>query len=116
MEFQFDSDGYPTDKTLREVRRYSGPALDFFHSLKAGWWHGETGVRESSNARDRFGRRIVRFRLHTWGWSGNESLIEAMEKNLMLHLIAWQETRRGGHYIYQFYRRTEIPSMKKRLA
>ena len=114
MKFEFDSEGYPDEKTLRLVRHYSGSALEFFRALKTGWKHGESGVRENLNARDLCGHRIVRFQLHTWGWSGNEELINAMERNLMLQMLTWEQSRRGGHYVYEFKRDLVIPALAKR--
>lgn len=107
MKFEFDH-GYPTDDTLLQVKLYHGPVLDFFRSLKDGWWNGETGVREIEG-RDCLGRRVVRFRLHTWGWSGNESLIGAMQRNVLLWVFTWVESRVGGHYIFEFRRDMKIP-------
>lgn len=36
----------------------------------------------------------------TGGWSGNESIIGAMQKNRMVWNFLWEQSRRGGHYVF----------------
>lgn len=107
MTLEYDDDGYPTEDSLDQIRAYSGSLLAFFREIKNLWWGGNDGISETIG-KDALGGRIIRVRLHTWGWSGNESIIEAMESNLMMQMIAWVESRRGGHYIYEFRRKDVI--------
>jgi hypothetical protein len=44
---------------------------------------------------------VQRFDISTAGWSGNESLIRAMEKNSFMWATTWVQSRRGGHYIFE---------------
>ena len=39
--------------------------------------------------------------LSTGGWSGNESMIHALESNTMIWIIYWKQSSRGGHYIFE---------------
>lgn len=91
-----DEDGYPTDEELERVRTWDvqDPAgcFDFIKSL---WWAPDWGWQEESES----GRR--RYHLSTGGWSGNESLIDAMQGNF-LWTLTWQSSRRGGHYVFEF--------------
>jgi hypothetical protein len=36
----------------------------------------------------------------TGGWSGNESIIEALQNNYMFWSLYWQESKRGGGYLF----------------
>jgi hypothetical protein len=40
-------------------------------------------------------------RLVTGGWSGNESIIGAIERNRNFSLVCWEMSRRGGLHIYK---------------
>lgn len=82
---------YPTEEKIKEIE-----TLDYkdFHAFMEvihkewafeGWgWKREGEI----------------YYISTGGWSGNEDLIEAMVKNTMFWIMYWQETRRGGHYIF----------------
>lgn len=101
MKLELDEDGYPTEDSLTQIRAYKGDLRTFFRELAVIWWGGH-GVVETIGRDD--GKRVIRILLHTWGWSGNESIIAAMEGNIMLQMMAWVESRRGGHCIYEFKR------------
>jgi hypothetical protein len=83
-----DSDGYPTEEALEWIRSYSNfenpyEMADFLKSM----WHWRDYIVQR-------GRSLV---LHTGGWSGNESLIRALQDTMWWHLY-WQKSTRGGHY------------------
>lgn len=86
-----DDDGYPTEEELEKVtnwdwKDYKG-LMDYVKSL---WhWNGY-GFNEMEK----------HYEIHTYGWSGNEELILAMKKNQMFWLLYWEQSRRGGHYIF----------------
>ena len=87
-----DADGYPTDKTLRVIKNW--PYNDFqglMVFIRVAWWMPEFGWRS-------WGKK---YWLSTAGWSGNEDIIRALERNMMFWLMCWQSSRRGGHYIFE---------------
>jgi hypothetical protein len=100
-------DGYPTEQTLKRVREAKtvADALDLVECA----WHWDCGVtHELSEAEREIVRASVgdRFlRLATGGWSGNESLIAALERNWRVMSMSWQLSARGGLHILK--KRTE---------
>ena len=42
--------------------------------------------------------------LMTGGWSDNEDIIQALEKNQMFWRLCWEESRRGGYYKFDLSR------------
>jgi hypothetical protein len=105
----FDADGYPTEETLEFIATHTEIAevLDF---VKAAW-HWPTfathGLREAEAAllhMDLADPEMKYLRLATGGWSGNESLVAAMERNRLLGVLCWQLSARGGLHIYAYPR------------
>ena len=43
----------------------------------------------------------ARLELHTYGWSGNEDIIQALKENRIFWSMCWEESRRGGHYKFR---------------
>lgn len=39
--------------------------------------------------------------LHTWGWSGNEDLLNALIENQLFWGLYWESSTIGGHYIFK---------------
>ena len=103
----WDDDGYPTDESLEAIGKWDGDEREFFAALKPLWkysdmphqdawcgWHEENGAGIMDEP-------VRRYNLSTGGWSGNESLVGAMERNIELWATTWVQTRRGGHYIFE---------------
>ena len=85
-------DGYPDDQELKRIQEW--PVEDFrglMEFVLSLWWHPEY-IRQTTPRR---------FLVSTAGWSGNESIISALQLNTMFWLICWQESRRGGHYKFE---------------
>lgn len=97
-----DEDGYPTDYALDliEMWHWSNPKgwFDFINSI----WHLKGwGWNESEIIDEVSGKEVHSYDISTAGWSGNESIIKAMERNGMMWHLNWVQSRRGGHYIFQ---------------
>jgi hypothetical protein len=89
-----DLDGdYPTDAALAKIVAWPYTDLrglfDFVHGI---WYLADWGWSEPEPGH---------FEISTAGWSGNESIIEALMNNTMFWLTCWQESRRGGHYKFE---------------
>ena len=106
-----NGDQYPTDEELRTIidwdwQRGWKPLLAYVRTL---WWLPDWGWTEKGN----------RYWLSTGGWSGNESIIDAMKRNYMFWSLCWQSSRRGGHYRFVVPRIAKKPNpvmMRARIA
>lgn len=94
-----DSDGYPTDEELDRITKWEAGWIECFAFIKSCWWAADWGWTEFDGADD-FGRPQRVYMISTGGWSGNESILQAMRSNFILWSLAWKEHRRGGHYIF----------------
>ncbi len=91
-----DQDGYPTEETLLKIKEWDYhdfPGLMAF--VESIWWQTDWGWH----------RKGKKYRISTGGWSGNESLVGAMEANWLFWTMCWQSSRRGGHYEFEIKKR-----------
>ena len=88
------SDEYPRDSELRMLAKWDFEKRSvhkFLSEIERLWHWPDWGFNLK-------GKNVLRLSLHTGGWSGNESIIGAIEKNFIFWATCWQETRVGGHY------------------
>lgn len=102
----FDADGYPTDATLRVIRRWKIDDTDdcerLLEYVQKAWRYPTYFVRDERRSRDGISRRATRrWSVSTAGWSGNESLIDALQRNYLFWALCWVEHRRGGHFVFR---------------
>jgi hypothetical protein len=98
-----DEDGYPTDHALLIVKHWhwSDPK-GWFEFIESIWHLASWGWEEKTEKHELFDERDVhRYYVSTAGWSGNESIIKAMQQNKMMWHLNWVQSRRGGHYIFE---------------
>ena len=99
-----DSDGYPTDEALDIIREWTFQMSDrdLFEFIKSIWWMPDWGWKECEAIDERTGEKSYCYYISTGGWSGNESIIQAMQENKwMFWHMHWVQSRRGGHYIFE---------------
>lgn len=84
-EPQFDRDGYPTDATLDKIENWNGDIYELFEFVEKCWMYPD---------RFRIAGRDVE--CSTGGWSGNESIISALQKNYVVWGTCWMSSHRGG--------------------
>lgn len=83
---------YPEDEVLTKVKNWHGWNDESFHSFMAylkdiaDWYV--------------FEQKGEAYFISTGGWSGNEDVIYAMMDNHMFWGMFWNQSRRGGHYIF----------------
>ena len=95
-----DRDGYPTEDELENIKGYNiinSNLNDFMEYIKSIWQYPEY-IRFDS----------YKWHVSTCGWSGNEDIIRAMKQNTMFWLLYWEQSRRGGHYIFSKLRQEDI--------
>lgn len=99
-----DGDGYPTDEELEQIRTwdYRDP-LGLMAFIRPLWEdHGRWAEDTIDDDTGLQGRGLYsRYLISTLGWSGNESLIEAMQENAMFWTLSWYSSQRGGHYEFR---------------
>jgi len=103
-----DEDGYPTYAALEIIKIWDWNDakgwFDFIQSiwhLKSWGWNEYDEPHEWSESEKYKNVMVHRYNISTAGWSGNESIIRAMQSNEMLWDLNWVESRRGGHYIFE---------------
>lgn len=103
---------YPTEEELLIIEKWEFNTPDDLHLLinylEERWMFGKHGYFESK------GKNIIHLRLSTAGWSGNESMISALEKNPFWFCF-WQESHRGGHYYFTIDLKTFFPKTRRKL-
>jgi hypothetical protein len=87
---------YPTEDQLQRVEKWDlkdpEGLIAFIHSL---WWMPDWGFKIEKKD------DVLSVELHTGGWSGNESIIDALQENMIWH-FSWETSKRGGHYWLEF--------------
>lgn len=86
------SENYPTENELEIIRKWDAMdfigLMEFIHSI---WAFEAWGWKQDNE----------KYYVSTGGWSGNESIIEAMQDNYVWWAMYWEQSNRGGHYIFQ---------------
>ena len=111
-EPQFGADGYPTPETLAKIAHW--PALMHddlrgLHEFVIKAWHdtGRIRARALHSAQEIEDGATV-WAYITGGWSGNESIIGALNDNRLWWGRCWVSSRRGGCHEF------EIPDAPKK--
>lgn len=99
-----DEDGYPTDEELAEIIYWDfqkKSIYDFLEFIENLWYYPDRF--ELRDGYKNFPKRIKvkKLYLSTGGWSGNETIINAVERNFIFWMICWQKSQRGGHYWFE---------------
>lgn len=94
-ELELDDEGmYPTEESLKAIEDWDviGDGIGMFDAIARIWQYGSWGWRERE---DRDGSR--HYEVSTGGWSGNEEILQALEKNFAMSFFM-ESHKRGGHY------------------
>ena len=94
---ELDDDGYPTSETLQTIKSWPiGSYNTMMENIKDIWRNADYGYWKV----DEEGK----YHISTSGWSGNEEIIGALRANLVFWGVCWEQSRRGGHYIFDLSR------------
>lgn len=103
-----DDDGYPTDDALEIIKLWHwDDARGWFKFIESLWAYHDWGWKEKDepheweDLKQYKDKTVHRYYISTAGWSGNESIIRAMQKNDFMWHLNWVQSRRGGHYIFE---------------
>ena len=100
-----DIDGYPTKRELEPIKIWdiTEQGLDgFVELIRAAWNHNYGRFTITSEPDELDPEKQVKFLiLATGGWSGNESVMEAIDDNKWFNFYCWEESRRGGYYKFK---------------
>ena len=97
-----DDDGYPTYKALNKIADWeSEDSEGWFAFINEIWYLGSWGWSVVEEMDEIFKRPVKRIYISTAGWSGNEAIIMAMQKNRVLWSEHWYSSRRGGHFVFE---------------
>ena len=99
--------GYPHEDELRRIREWpwEGGFRGLMEYVRLRWAYADNGY---------WTQQGDRFRIATAGWSGNESLIGAMEDNWMFQSLCAVSWHKGGLYIYDVQEWDDNPDKGKR--
>ena len=102
-----DDDGYPTENALEIIEKWHWDDIPgWFKFIEGIWYMRSWGWNECEGGIDQWTNKqlcpkTIRYHISTAGWSGNESIIRAMQNNKMMWWLNWVQSRRGGHYIFE---------------
>ena len=91
-----DKNGYPTEKELKKIREWKSTddSMGLLRFIEDLWFYPDRFILK--------GKRVLRLYLSTGGWSGNESIMNALKNNSIFWMCYWQKSMRGGHYWFKF--------------
>jgi len=88
------SDKYPSEEELQAIKEWdilAQPVSELVAFLESLWWMADWGCVLDGN----------KLELHTGGWSGNESIMDALRNHWMFWNICWVKHIRGGHFYFE---------------
>lgn len=107
-----DEEGvYPTDEALKKIEKWPWEDITgCFAFIKDIWAYADSGYWvELDTINDTYDHSPVhRYHISTAGWSGNEDIIRALQKNYIIWFSTWVQSRRGGHYIFELKSRGPV--------
>lgn len=106
-----DEDGYPTEAALERIKTWilatdnvwQRPLLDgLLEFVRALWMYSADAWQQNGDHLD----------VSTYGWSGNEDIVDALQANFAFWCMCWSNLQRGGHYLFDLskFKQEETPT------
>ena len=89
---------YPTKAQLNKIEKWDfaqKSIMSLIEYVMSLWKYAECGYFEIK------GKKVIKVRMSTAGWSGNESIIGALQNNVIFWTFYWEKSVRGGHYFFK---------------
>jgi hypothetical protein len=104
LEPTFAADGYPTDETLDAIREWDYHDFPALMEFVAGAWKWD-GLENKPSIIEPLFDSWYEDDGYWWcgatgGWSGNESLLAALDGNTIFAALCWRASIRGGYAEY----------------
>ena len=97
----YDSE-YHTEKELKQIQNWDvKDAHNLVNRLRDMWQYNDYFIENWGLDHIHNERPVLMLELHTGGWSGNEDIIEALQKHKLFWMMWWWKTERGGHYYFE---------------
>jgi len=97
---------YPEEAELQTIEQWPTDNLvELFEYIKTRWRYADYEDANFWVEKDEEdeGKPVKIYEIATGGWSGNEDIIEAMQKNIVFWYTAWYKTERGGKFTFKLY-------------
>jgi hypothetical protein len=97
------SNEYPRESELEQIKNwdYKLGFKSLFEFIEGIWWMPDWGFKLYKGRDNLLGNVVMKLQLHTGGWSGNESIMDALGQNFIFYSTSFWKQYRGGHYYFQ---------------
>ena len=92
------SNPYPRENELETIQKWDlleKPVTELLEYVRQLWEYDDRFILTGKRLT---GKRVLRLYLSTGGWSGNESIIGALQQNILFWSLCWVKSQSGGHY------------------
>jgi hypothetical protein len=98
-----DEDGYPTDAALKRITEWPWNDILAMLVFARALWHWPSYWTQDGD----------KLSIATGGWSGNESIVVALRKNVGFWAMTWESSHRSGLYVFDLKRARALEKSKE---
>lgn len=82
---------YPSEKDLEKITNWDFQDSEGLIKFVEFLWSYPSYIKKENG----------KWFLSTGGWSGNEDVVDALQRNMTWWASHWESSRRGGHYEFR---------------